>query len=235
MKNKNTKQNQHSHPGRPKYTPVYPRTKEWTFTDWMEANGIDINPNSKSFGKGPNCTMLTLRKAMERDMFFHKQGKRIVAANRTKANPRSTMLVVRGVTAEPNSESGLGRRATLYCLRAKGASVKHATVAPKASAKPAVKAKASAKISTKSQTPVSDALDKIHAALATPDPVPATPTLTVPAVTIAPEATPAPVIPVAPAPEPVAETPAPVIPEAAPAPVVTETATLAPVSTLANS
>ena len=80
----------------------------------MEVNGIDIDPESKTFGKGPNCTMLTLRKAMERDMFYHKQGKRIVAANGTHANPRSTMLVVRGVTAEPNSESGLGRRATLY-------------------------------------------------------------------------------------------------------------------------
>jgi hypothetical protein len=220
MKNKNTKQNQHSHPGRPKYTPVYPRTKEWTFTDWMEANGIDINPDSKSFGKGPNCTMLTLRKAMERDMFFHKQGKRIVAANRTTANPRSLMLVVRGVTAEPNSESGLGRRATLYCLRAKGASVKHATVAPRKARTP----------KATSQTPTSDALDKIHAALAAPTPELAPAAVTIPAVTIAPA--PAPEA----APAPVAETPAPA-PEAAPAPVATPAPVLetVPVSTLVNS
>jgi hypothetical protein len=204
MKNKNTKQSKHDHPGRPKYTPVYPRTKEWTFTDWMEANGIDTDPDSKEFGKGSNCTMLTLRKNMERDMYFHKPGKAVIAANRTRGNPRSNMVIVRGVTAEPNSESGLGRRATLYALRSKGVSVKHTTVTPKASTKPAVKA------SAKSQTPVSDALDKIHAALTTPDPAPAV--VTVPAVTIAPE-TPAPVVP-APAPAPVAETPAPVAPEA---------------------
>jgi hypothetical protein len=166
--------------------------------------------------------MLTLRKAMERDMYFHKPGKRIVAVNRTKANPRSLMILVRGVTAEPNSESGLGRRATLYALRAKGASVKHANIAPKASTKTSKTSAPKAKTSTKSQTPTSDALDRIHAALAAPEPAPAA--VTVPAVTIAPEA------------------PAPVAPEAAPAPVATESANAetatpvaAPVSTLVNS
>ena len=210
---KQTNATKHDHPGRPRYTPVYPRTKEWTFTDWMEVNGIETNPDSAKFGKGPNCTMLTLRKNMERDMFFHKKGKRCVAANRTTANPRSIIVQVRGVTAEPNSKSGLGRRANLYALRSKGVTSKAtpATSAPKATRK------AKAPAST-SQTPTADALDKIHAALAAPEP---TPSVTVPAVTITPEVTPAP----AATPEPVAETPAPA-PEAAPA---------VPVSTLANS
>jgi hypothetical protein len=217
MKNKNTKQSKHDHPGRPKYTPVYPRTKEWTFTDWMEANGIDINPESKTFGKGPNCTMLTLRKNMKRDMFI-LDGK----GRKVRARPTSIMIQVSGVTAEPNSESGLGRRATLYALRAKGAGVKHVAATPKVT-------KTSTKTSTKSQTPTSDALDRIHAALAAPEPAPAA--VTVPAVTIAPEATPAPATPVAPA--PVAETPAPATP-VAPAPVAPVLETV-PVSTLVNS
>jgi len=219
----------YEHPGRPKYTPKYPRTNEWTFTDWMEANGIETNPASKNFGKGPNCTMLTLRKNKERDMWLHKQvGKKLV---RTRLNPRSIMVGVRGVTAEPNSEKGLGRRAELFSLRSKGVISHDAPVAkaPKAVKDTTkVKRKYTRKVVSTSQTPTADILDKIHAALA-PDPVPA-PALTVPAVTIVPEVAPAP------APEPVAETaPAPVI--EAPATSTLPVANLEPVptSTLVNS
>jgi hypothetical protein len=215
MKSKNSKKNiaKHDGPGRPKYTPKFPRSNEWTFTQFMEVNGIETNSDSAKFGKGPNCTMLTLRKFMKRDMnILDKKGKIV------RANPRSLVVNVRGVTAEPNSESGLGRRANLYALRSKGVT-SHApakTVAPKATKAPR---KTRTPAST-SQTPTADALDKIHAALAAPDPAPA---VTVPAVTITPEVTPAPA--------PVAETPAPA-PEAAPAPV----AETAPVTTtLVNS
>jgi hypothetical protein len=172
-KNKNTNTAvKHENPGRPKYIPAFPRSKEWTFTDWMEANGINTNPDSKDFGKGPKCTMLTLRKHLERDMYFHKEGKRPIAENRTKANPRSTVLILKDVTSEPNSDSGLGRRAYLYSLRAT-ASVKRATTT-KTTDKP-----------SKSQTPTADALDKIKAALLD---TPSTAPVTVPAVTITPEA-----------------------------------------------
>jgi hypothetical protein len=124
------------------------------------------------------------------------------------------------VTAEPNSESGLGRRANLYALRVNKDSISKPTAkvaAPKAARKPRA-----VKTST-SQTPTADALDKIHAALAAPEPA----SVTVPAVTIAPEATPAPAPEVTPTPAPEAAPVAAV--EAAPAPVAE------PVATLANS
>jgi hypothetical protein len=226
MKTKNAKQNKHSHPGRPKYAPKFPRSNEWTFTQFMEANDIETNPDSAKFGKGPNCTMLTLRKFMKRDMWIVKgKGRNKVV----RARPNSLIVNVRGVTAEPNSESGLGRRANLYALRAKGVTSHVPAVKPvKATAPKVAKVKVARKARTPkstSQTPTADVLDKIHAALATPEPAPA---LTVPAVTIAPEApapapAPAEVAPAAPVAEPVAE----VAP--APAPVA------APVSTLVNS
>ena len=209
--------NKYVNPGRPKYTPKYPRGNEWTFTQFMAANDIETNPASKRFGKGPNCTMLTLRKNMERDMWFHGKGKPCVSANRTTANPRSLMVKVRGVTAEPVGEKGLGRRAGLYALRAKGVTSHVAPVvkAPKAVKTPKVQAtvkrKYTRKVVSTSQTPTADVLDKIHAALAAPDPAPA---LIVPAVKIAPEAVPAP------APDPVVEVPAP-----APDPMVEAPAT----------
>lgn len=217
MKNKNAKQNKQTHPGRPKYAPKFPRSKEWTFTQFMEANGIEINSDSAKFGKGPNCTMLTLRKYMARD-------------NQKKGH--SEIVSVRGVTAEPNSESGLGRRANLYALRSKGVTPHVPAVKPvKVSTPKTAKVKTPRTPKSTSQTPTADALDRIHAMLATPDPVTPVPALTVPVVTIAPEA-------------PVA------VPEAAPAPVVEAPATStlpvaslepgaydapAPVSTLVNS
>lgn len=177
-KNKNVSAVKHESPGRPKYQPVFPRSKEWTFTDWMEANGIETNPGSKNFGKGPNCTMLTLRKHLERDMYFHKEGKPLIAKFRTKANPKSNIVILKDVTSEPNSDSGLGRRAYLYSLRA-NASVKRATKTTK---------------TTATSGDVSDATKQYEETKA----ILTAPTVIVPAVTITPE--------VAPAPAPVAET-----------------------------
>ena len=210
MKNKNAKQSKYTHPGRPRYDIKWPKSREFTKKQICETNDIDMRRkvNGKlndNWGKGPRCTLLTINKGVARDL----------------AKRGHSVLIRLKETAEPDSESGLGRRATLYALRAKGASVKHATVVPpKTSAKPATvktsapKSKTSAKTSTKSQTPTADALDKIHAALAAPEPAPAA--VTIPAVTIAP-----PVVETAPAPEvaPVAETPAPAAPVTETAPV----------------
>lgn len=217
----------YDHPGRPKYDIKYPTRKEFTRTDICEFNGIDTRKvvNGKvnlNFGKGPKCTLLTITKGMERDMYLHVPGKTPSVSTRTRVNPRSEIVLIRGVTAEPDSEKGLGRRALLYCLRVNKDNIKAPKVkTPKAVKAPKVKTpkvKVPRKVRTPkstSQTPTADTLDRIHAALATPDPVTA-PALTVPAVTIAPEVTPAP------APDPVVEVPAPVetpAPVAEPAPV----------------
>jgi hypothetical protein len=154
-----------------------------------------------------------VRKNLKNDMYIlHPKTKKIV-----RVNPRSEVVIVKGVTAEPNSETGLGRRGLVYCLRVNKGSIKM----PKASTPKVAKAPRKARTpKSTSQTPTADALDKIHAALAAPEPA-----VTVPAVTIAPEA-PAPA-PAEVAPAPVAEPVAEVAP--APAPVAE------PVSTLANS
>ena len=213
MKNKNASKNKngtvkHDHPGRPKYALKLPTRKEFTFFDVLKANGVETDPASKNYGKGKTETdpsLLTLRKGLERDMYFHTAGKPIVKGTRTRVNPRSEVCLVHGVTAEPNSGNGLGRRALVYCLRvnkdnvSKAAPKDNAVVAPKAARKTRTPKDAS-------QTPTSDALDAIHKALVTPDPVsiPVPPAvepvaLTVPVVTIVPvpavvEATPAPVV-----------------------------------------
>lgn len=219
MKNKNAKQNKYTHPGRPRHSMRWPKSKQFTFTDIMDANGCDTKAG-KHYGKkvgDDGCAMLTLRKYMARD-------------NQKKGH--SEIVSVRGVTAEPNSESGLGRRANLYALRSKGVTPHVPAVKPvKVSTPKTAKVKTPRTPKSTSQTPTADALDRIHAMLATPDPVTPVPALTVPVVTIAPEA-------------PVA------VPEAAPAPVVEAPATStlpvaslepgaydapAPVSTLVNS
>jgi hypothetical protein len=197
---KQTNATKHDGPGRPKYTPCFPRSKEWTFTDFMEVNGINTNSNSKEFGKGPNCTMLTLRKFMARD---------------AKRMGKSLIFKVKDVTSEPNSKDGLGRRAYLYSLRA-NANVKRGSASPKVS----TPRKAKAATAAAAPSDVSDSTkryEEIKAILATPTPAPAA--VTVPAVTIAPPAPEA-----APAPAPVAETPAPVAQESANAETATPVA-----------
>ena len=232
---KATKAIQHDHPGRPRYKMDFPKSAEWTFTQLMEANGVDTRQKlsngraNDDFGKGPNCTMLTLRKNMEADMYLHKQGKPLISKWRTRVNARSQVVLIDGVTAEPDSASGLGRRALLYRLR---------SVPAKVHAKPVKTVKApKVKATRKPRTPKTDkgglsegtkTYEAIKDILATPTP----------AVTIAPvPATPAPVIPTAPvetvpapapeAPAAAVETPAPVAPEAAPALTPVSAASLA--------
>ena len=234
-KNKNKKQARtvkHNSPGRPKYALRLPTRKEFTFQDILESNGVEIDPKSKGYGKGGECSLLTVRKGLKRDMYIlHPKTKKIL-----RVNPRSRVCLVKGVTSEPNSTTGLGRRSLVYCLRVNKDSVSKpaakavapaavkAAVAPKTTAPKAVRTPRA----PKSQTPTADTLDLIHDALAAPDPVaPVSPVieqapvaLTVPAIVIAP--------PVA-APEAAPVAPAPVAAESA------EAATPAPVATLATS
>lgn len=218
-KSKTSTATKYDHPGRPRYTMKFPTSAEWTFTQLMARNGVETDPKSKRFGKGEDCTMLTLRKNMEADMYLHKEGKPLISKWRTRVNARSQVVLVEGVTAEPDSESGLGRRALLYRLRSVPAKVhaKPAKVAPKA--------KAPRKARTPKTAPgdVSESTkqyEEIKAILAAPTP----------AVTITPTPEVAPVIPTAPAPVAV-EVPAPA-PEAPAAEVVpvAETPALTPVS-----
>ena len=177
--------------GRPAYAPIFPRTDEWTFEDWCHVNGVETNRNNKKYGKGPNCSMLTLRKALERDMNLHSAETGEV----TRANPRSTIVLVKGVTADPKSKKGLGRRALVYSLRSKAKAVRKATTVE-------VPATASdTPIANASDTPTADAYEATKAALLTPvvtitppiDPVPVetAPVETAPVSITAPEPVPA--------------------------------------------
>lgn len=170
-------------PGRPAYQPKYPRSKEWTFDDWCEVNEVETNPKSKRYGKGPNCSMLTLRKNMKRDMFILDEKGNIV-----RPNYNSVIVKMKGVTADPNSAKGLGRRANVYSLREK-VSIARKARTPKA----------------KDVSQSTQDYEATKAALLAPEPT-NTAAVTTPAVTITPtpEATPAPVPTPAPA---VAETP----------------------------
>jgi hypothetical protein len=215
-----------NHPGRPRYEMQFPTRKEWTFTDLMGANGVETDPTSKQYGKGDKCTMLTLRKNIEADMYSHKPGKPLVAKNRTRVNPHSQVVLIPNVTAEPESENGLGRRALLYCLRVN----KDSVLATPRKAITSKVAKTPRKVKTTaitSQTPTADVLDQIHKDLATPTPVlaPETPpVLTVPVVSITPDP-----IPV--------EVPVSITPEPTPAPeaIAAETAVVAVEATAAVS
>jgi len=101
MKKTRPQTQQRNRIGRAKYIPNFPRSKEWTFIDFIEVNGIETNPKSKNFGKGPNCTMLTLRKWM-------------VRAAQRKA--RSIIVRVPDAAIDSNSTDGLKRRAYWYRL-----------------------------------------------------------------------------------------------------------------------
>lgn len=85
-------------PGRPQYEIKWPRGK-FTFTDLEVENGV--NPET---GKGKNCTTLTLRKGLKRDL-----------AKRS----HSVIAQLDGVLAEPNSKSGKGRKQLVYIRRVK--------------------------------------------------------------------------------------------------------------------
>ena len=99
-------------PGRPKYIPAWPTKKEWTFTDFMVANGID--PVTK---KGGKCTILTLRKYLDADMYTETGN----------ARSSSAVILVKGKLGEPTAPSGLGRKPLVYQLRAKVSAAKPST------------------------------------------------------------------------------------------------------------
>lgn len=211
----------YNHPGRPRYILKFPTQKEWTFMDLMKANDVETNPKSKRFGKSKlvgdvkKCTMLTLRKGLEADMYIHKAGVPLISKNRVRVNPRSEVCLIEGVTAQPDSESGLGRRALLYCLRVNKNNVNK----PKKNTLKVVKASRKARVSKDINPPsVADTLDKIHAALVAPDPSPI-----ITAVTITPEAAPVSVS------DPVTET----VPE--PVAEIAPSVEAAPSSNLVNS
>lgn len=195
MKNENTMV--HEHPGRPRYGMKFPKSAEWTFTQLMKVNGIELDKTATKtittnngqtkvvsmFGKGENCTMLTLRKNLKHDMFT-KSG---------RVNAHSLVVAVIGATAEPDSESGLGRRAKLYRLR---------TVAAKDHSDTKTKVPRKAR---KVNTEVADTIAAAQEIIATATPVLITP---------APEV--APVIPTAPAPVESAQAIVETIPASAP-------------------
>ena len=206
MKNKNAKQNKHSHPGRPRRQVTIPKAKVFSFSDIQDANGCNSNPQSKTYGKAltkDGCTTLCLRNFLKRD-------------NARKG--KSLIVKVKGVTAEPNSKSGLGRRKDLYCRRVDKDSISNST--PKAP--------------RKSRTPKSTGCsttdyEAMKEAICNPSPVttPEAPvaSLVVNVATITPEATPAPVI------APVVENPTPVAaPETAPVVAAPVPAEIAPVA-----
>jgi hypothetical protein len=84
-------------PGRPQYTPTYPKAKKWTLADFCVANGV--NPET---GKGPNCSKLTLIKNLTRGL-----------------SGRNSLILQLDEYREPNHESGLGRKCNVYSLREK--------------------------------------------------------------------------------------------------------------------
>jgi len=82
-------------PGRPKYVPIIPRGK-FTFSDLETANGVNLET-----GKGERCTTLTLRKWVKREVGSRK----------------GAIIRVKNILAEPNSESGLGRKQYVFIRR----------------------------------------------------------------------------------------------------------------------
>ena len=200
----------HDHPGRPRYDMKYPRSAEWTFTDLMAANGVCTDKDATKqvpskrkngkpktvslFGKGDHCTMLTLRKNLDHVMYeLTAKGK---VRKPKKLRDDSVVVPVEGVTADPASESGLGRRATLYRLRSVPAK-NHVDKAPK------VKEPTAAETIEAAKAILNEPASTIQIV-----PAPVVPAAPVAEVT-APVAVTEVSVPIA---EPVAETPAPVVP-----------------------
>lgn len=176
--------------GRPKYQPVFPRASKWSFLDFAKANGVDIetlDKDNKRVMKGTKCTVLTLRKFLDRDMYAVNSKNK---PDRTKPL-RNSLVVLTDELGKSSSEKGLGRKSFMFQLRAKVA-------APKT-----VKAKDVSKKTHDYEAKKAGLLAPTPAVTITPPP---------PVVEAAPvvEATTAPVEPVTPTPAP--ET-APVTPE----------------------
>lgn len=233
MKSKqNTVAVKHEHSGRPRYTMLSPSTLTFTFTEVMQANGVDTRKyaanghENRNYGKGDNCTMLTLRK------------------NLKYALARGEVYLMKGYTAKPDSD-GLGRRGLLY--RHKDTAFSEALAEAKIRGAEGLTDKVSApkaKATRKPRKVNTAAIDKMvmdaQAILAEPAStvaIPAAPSTIPDAVhnpIVAPVAETAPVVPVTPvaaAPEvsvPIAE---PVVPTPAPAAPVAETAPVVPAET----
>jgi len=187
-KEHNTMKTKQSGPGRPAYVPKLPTKLRWTMLDLQVRN--EVNPAT---GKGPNCSKLTLVNWLADEL----------------ANRRSGLVLkVNGETKEPNSKSGLGRKAFVYVLRSRKDELDKTSPAP---AKPVKTAKKSG-LKTAAKSPVSVKLntasyEATKAAILAPTPAPV--------VAATPEPAPAPAEVTS---APVAETPvatAPVEPVAA--------------------
>jgi hypothetical protein len=185
---KSQSQSQHRGPGRPRYIPLIPRGN-FTFTDLETLNGV--NPAT---GEGKNCTTLTLRKWLKRDMYITDKTGKVI-----RTNHKSSVMLVKDTLAEPNGKNGLGRKQYVYTRRA-GTPVAKASPA-KASAPRKVKADVTVDVST-APAPV-DAVST-----ETKDYEAQKAALLAPAVTITPEPETAPVAedPATPAPEPILDT-----------------------------
>lgn len=129
------KNNAQNGPGRPKYEPVLPKGK-FTFTDFEVANGV--NPKT---GKGKNCTTLTLRKWLKKDLA--KRG-------------HSVVTLLKDVLSDPNSKKGLGRKQFVYQKRVHSAAPASAkiTEAPKKDVSKATKEYEKIKAELLTPTPV---------------------------------------------------------------------------------
>ena len=147
---KNTDPKSQDHPGRPRYTMVYPATLTFTFVELMQANGVDTRRTLKSgddnpnYGRGDNCTMLTVRK------------------NLKFALSNEDAFLMKGYTAVPDS-NGLGRRGLLY--RHQSTPFAEALVEAKVRGAEGLKAEIPAskdtrKSKSKTKTPAKAAIDK---------------------------------------------------------------------------
>ena len=214
----------HDHPGRPRYTMLFPKGLTFTFVALMEANGVDTRKYlgkgraNANYGKGENATMLTIRKNLKYAL-GHKQ-----------------VFLMKGYTAVPDSGDGLGRRGLLYRhadtpfaealaeAKVRGAEGLNEATAPKATRK--------ARKSTKtSEQLMADAKAILAELVVTIAPTPASIPDAVHNPIVVPVAETAPVTPAAAAPEvsvPIAE---PVVPTPAPAAPVAETAPVVPAET----
>lgn len=128
-------------PGRPRYAPKIPSGK-FTFDRLCELNGVDTET-----GKGENCSALTLRKFLKRDMYTEK------------GNPRNTseIVLLKDEKREPDSEKGLGRKALVYIRRDKLDTLKQGKSQGKSSVKSVTVPVADISTPAPAPAPVADA------------------------------------------------------------------------------
>jgi hypothetical protein len=138
-------------PGRPKYTPIIPKSR-FTINDLCEANGVNLET-----GKGKLCSRLTLIKHIARD---------------AKRNGKSEIVRLKDTVAQPNSENGLGRKSFVYQLRSKVTAGKSTTKKTPKTANPTTQTYEEQKAALLTPTPaVTIAPEPIHVKETTPAPV----------------------------------------------------------------